>query len=197
MTDFGIGSPQAALVINCLAYLDNVKSVIMLGMCGGIDDILEIGDFVIPSAAIRGEGTSRHYLPLEFPAIPASSVNLYCIGAVRKKGLAPRCGIVYTTDRRLWEFDEDFVDYLRQQRILGIEMELATLFSVAYRYEVPVGAIMLVSDMPLQKRGIKGKKLHDEIYTKYMDIHLELGLEAVYKMNSKWDDVERKLTSEW
>jgi AMP nucleosidase len=197
MIDFGIGSPQAALVINCLAYLDNVKSVIMLGMCGGIDDILEVGDFVIPSAAIRGEGTSRHYLPLEFPAIPASSVNLYCIGAVRKMGLAPRCGIVYTTDRRLWEFDEDFVDYLREQRILGIEMELATLFSVAYRYEVPVGAIMLVSDMPLQKRGVKGKKLHDEIYAKYMEIHLDLGLDAVYNMNSKWDEVERTLTSEW
>jgi AMP nucleosidase len=112
-------------------------------------------------------------------------------------GLAPRCGIVYTTDRRLWEFDEDFVDYLREQRILGIEMELATLFSVAYRYEVPVGAIMLVSDMPLQKRGVKGKKLHDEIYAKYMEIHLDLGLDAVYNMNSKWDEVERTLTSEW
>lgn len=137
MIEFGIGSPQAALVINCLAYLDNLKSIIMLGMCGGIDDILEVGDFVIPSAAIRGEGTSRHYLPPEFPAIPASSVNLFCIGAVQKIGRTPRCGIVYTTDRRLWEFDEEFVDYLRQQRILAIEMELATLFSVAYRFEVP------------------------------------------------------------
>ena len=89
LIDFGIGSPQAALIINCLAYLDNLKSVIMLGMCGGIDDILEVGDFLVPSAAIRGEGTSRHYLPHEFPAIPASSVNLYCIGAVRKVGLTP------------------------------------------------------------------------------------------------------------
>jgi AMP nucleosidase len=197
MIDFGIGSPQAALVINCLAYLDSLKSVIMLGMCGGIDDILEIGDFIVPSAAIRGEGTSRHYLPPEFPAIPASCVNLYCIGALRKQGLAPRCGILYTTDRRLWEFDQDFVDYLRRQRILGIEMELATLFSVAYRYEVPIGAIMLVSDMPLQKRGIKGKKLHHSIYAKSMETHLELGLESVQKMHSKWDEVERSLSSEW
>ncbi|MCK5436877.1 MAG: AMP nucleosidase, partial [Desulfobulbaceae bacterium] len=118
MIDFGIGSPQAALLINCLAYLDDLKSVIMLGMCGGIDDILEVGDFIIPSAAIRGEGTSRHYIPPEFPAIPASSVNRYCIGAVRKFSRDPRCGIVYTTDRRLWEFDEEFVEYLRQQRIL-------------------------------------------------------------------------------
>jgi AMP nucleosidase len=197
MIDFGIGSPQAALIINCLAYLDNLKSVIMLGMCGGIDDILEVGNFLIPSAAIRGEGTSRHYLPPEFPAIPASSVNLYCIGAVRKLGLTPRCGIVYTTDRRLWEYDETFVNYLRKQRILAIDMELATLFSVAYRYEVPIGSIMLVSDMPLQKRGIKDKKLYSKIFSSFMDTHLEIAMDAVTKIQANWRTVVRKLTSEW
>ena len=197
MIDFGIGSPQAALIINCLAYLDNLKSVIMLGMCGGIDDVIKVGDFLVPSAAIRGEGTSRHYLPPEFPAIPASSVNLYCIGAVKKFGLTPHSGIVYTTDRRLWEYDDEFVNYLRRQRILAIEMELATLFSVAYRYEVPIGSVMLVSDMPLQKRGIKDKKLYNKIYSEYMEIHLDIALDAVAKINSNWRTVARKLTSEW
>jgi len=109
----------------------------------------EIGNFNIPSAAIRGEGTIRHYLPQEFPAILASSVNLFCIGPLRDKKMMPRCSIVYTTDRRLWKSDDEFVDYLRRQRILAIEMELATLFSVAYRYEVPIGSITLVSDMSL------------------------------------------------
>ena len=197
LIDFGIGSPQAALIINCLAYLDNLKSVVMLGMCGGIDDILEVGDFVVPSAAIRGEGTSRHYLPKEFPAIPASSVNLYCIGAVKKAGLIPRCGIVYTTDRRLWEFDETFIDYLRDQRILAIEMELATLFTVAYRYEVPIGSIMLVSDMPLRKRGIKDKELHEKIYSEYMETHLDLAIDVVHGLKTHWPEVERTLSSEW
>jgi len=197
MIDFGIGSPQAALLINCLAYLDNLKAVVMLGMCGGIDDILEIGDFVVPTAAIRGEGTSRHYIPPEFPAIPASSVNLFCIGAVRAKAYTPRCGIVYTTDRRLWEFDDEFVEYLRHRRILAIEMELATLFSVAYHYEVPIGSIMLVSDMPIQKRGIKDKKLHNRIYTDFMGNHLDMALDAVQTMTDRWPDVERQLTSEW
>ncbi|RPJ72190.1 MAG: AMP nucleosidase, partial [Desulfobacteraceae bacterium] len=179
------------------AYLDNLKSVVMLGMCGGIDDILQRGDFLVPSAAIRGEGTSRHYMPPEFPAIPASSVNLYCIGAVRKLGTNPHCGIVYTTDRRLWEFDEEFVNYLRHRRILAIEMELATLFTVAYRFEVPIGSIMLVSDMPLQRRGIKDKKLSEEIFAKYMDTHIEAGMDAVAKLNSSWSRVARRLTSEW
>jgi len=197
MIDFGIGSPQAALVINCLAYLENLKTVIMLGMCGGIDDVLEEGDFIVPSAAIRGEGASDHYLPPEFPAIPASSVNLYCIGAVRQIGLIPRCGIVYTTDRRLWEFDEKFVDYLRNKRIIAIDMELATLFSVAYHYAVPIGSIMLVSDMPLQRRGIKDKKKQDQVFSRYMEPHLDLAFDAVKNMDEKWSEVKRRLTSEW
>ena len=169
----------------------------MLGMCGGIDDILEEGDFIVASAAIRGEGTSRHYLPPEFPSIPASSVNLYCIGALRQKGLMPRCGIIYTTDRRLWEFDDKFVEYLRKQRILAIDMELATLFAVAYRYEVPIGSIMLVSDMPLQRRGVKNKKKQDEVFLKYMETHLDLALDAVRNIDNKWQEVKRQLTSEW
>lgn len=197
MIDFGIGSPQAALIINCLAYLDNLKSVVMLGMCGGIEDTLETGDFIIPSAAIRGEGTSRHYLPSEFPAIPTSSVNLFCIGAIRKMGMTPKCGIIYTTDRRLWEFDETFVSYLRKQRILAIDMELATLFSVAYHYEVPIGSIMLVSDMPLQKRGIKDKKLEEETFSEHMESHLDTAIDAINNLNLKWDEVERDLASEW
>jgi AMP nucleosidase len=97
----------------------------------------------------------------------------------------------------LWEFDEVFVEYLRKQRILAIDMELATLFSVAYRYEVPIGSIMLVSDMPLQRRGIKDRKIQDEIYSKYMDNHLDLGIDAVKTMNSNWGEVMKRLHSEW
>ena len=197
MIDFGIGSPQAALVINCLAYLENLKTVIMLGMCGGIDDVLEEGDFIVPSAAIRGEGASNDYLPPEFPAIPTSSVNLFCIGALRKFNLSPKCGIVYTTDRRLWEFDQEFVSHLRQQRVLAIDMELATLFSVAYHYEVPIGSVMLVSDMPLQKRGIKDKKMQDDIFSNHMETHLDIAIDVIENLNSRWDNIERKLTSEW
>jgi AMP nucleosidase len=169
----------------------------MLGMCGGIDDILKVGDFVVPTAAIRGEGTSRHYLPVEFPAIPTTSVNMYCIGALKKADQEPHCGIVYTTDRRLWEFDEVFVDYLRCQRIVAIDMELATLFSVAYRYEVPIGSIMLISDMPLQKRGIKSKDSNERIYGDFMDTHLALAQDTVANLSKNWPDVQRKLTSEW
>jgi len=197
MIEFGIGSPQAALLINCLAFLDNLKAVLMLGMCGGIEDTLEIGDLIVPSAAIRGEGASRHYLPPEFPAIPSSSVNSFCIGAVKKMGFTPRCGIMYTTDRRLWEFDDTFVRYLRKQRILAIDMELATLFSVAYAYEIPIGSVMLVSDMPLRRNGIKDKKMHNENFERYMEIHIDIALDAVEHLKVSWEQVEKRLYSEW
>ena len=97
----------------------------------------------------------------------------------------------------MWEFDDEFVDYLRRQRILAIEMELATLFSVAYRFEVPIGSIMLVSDMPLQRRGIKDKRLQEEIYSKHMEVHLDIAIDAVTNLAAKWNDVQRKLVSEW
>jgi len=197
LINFGIGSPQAALVMHCLAFLDDIKSVVMLGMCGGIDDVLKIGDFVIPAACIRAEGSSKHYLPTEFPAIPTFAINKTCFKTVRDMGFKPRSGLFYTTDRRMWEFDDDFVEYLRTHRIMGIEMELATLYSIAYTYQVPIGSIMLVSDMPLQRRGIKSKESQDEIFADYMDLHVDMAIQTVKIFNAKWDEVERTLSSEW
>jgi AMP nucleosidase len=68
---------------------------------------------------------------------------------------------------------------------------------VAYRYEVPIGSIMLVSDMPLQRRGIKDKKLHEEIYKQHMGNHLDIAMDAVANLSARWAEVERQLHSEW
>nr|HID58073.1 AMP nucleosidase [Desulfobacterales bacterium] len=197
LINFGIGSPQAALVMHCLAFVDGLKSVIMLGMCGGIDDVLKVGDFIIPSACIRGEGSSRHYLPIEFPAIPTFAINKFCFKTVKEMGFNPKSGIVYSTDRRMWEFDKDFVSYLRNYRIMGIDMELATLYTIGYAYQIPIGSIMLVSDMPLQRRGIKSKESYSEIYSRYMETHIDMGINTVKAFNLRWDEVERTLSSEW
>ena len=91
----------------------------------------------------------------------------------------------------------EFIDYLRDKRILGIDMELATLFSVAYHYAVPIGSIMLVSDMPLQRSGIKDKKKQNKVFSNYMEPHLDLALDAVKNIDAKWSEVKRRLNSEW
>ncbi len=197
LINFGIGSPQAALVMHCIAFLDNIKSVVMLGMCGGIDDVLKVGDFVIPAACIRAEGSSRHYLPPEFPAIPTFAINKFCFKTVRDTGLFPRSGLFYTTDRRMWEFDDAFVDYLRSHRIMGIDMELATIYAIAYAYEVPAGSIMLVSDMPLQRRGIKSRGSQEDVFARYMGLHIDMAIRTVDAFNCKWEEIERTLNSEW
>jgi AMP nucleosidase len=173
----GVGSPSAGIAMHCLSYLDNLNSVLMLGMCGGIDDECEIGDLLIPTASIRDEGTSAHYLPKNVPALPCIEISRLCEDVIRaKQEKPPRSGIMMTTDYRTWEFDREFIDYILKHRIIAIDMEIATVFAVGYALNVPTGALMLVSDLPLRKGGIKSKSSAKDIFHSYTDIHLKMGV---------------------
>jgi len=173
----GVGSPSAGIAMHCLSYLDNINSVLMLGMCGGIDDDCEVGDLLIPTASIRDEGTSIHYLPKNVPALPCVEISRICEEIILRKSNKPaRSGIMMTTDYRMWEFDQEFIDYILKQRIIAIDMEIATLFAVGYALNVPIGALMLVSDLPLRKGGIKSKASAHDIFHTYTDQHLKMGV---------------------
>ncbi len=186
LIDFGVGSPSAGIVMHCLSYLDKVECVLMLGMCGGIDDSLAVGDFLIPTASVRDEGTSVHYLPQNVPAQPSFWINRVSEEVVsRKLEKPPKSGIMITTDFRMWEFDEKFIDYLTEQRILAIDMEIATLFAVGYALNVPVGALMLISDMPLRKDGIKNKERASEVFKRFTNLHLELGVDIIKEIDRR------------
>lgn len=186
----GVGSPNAGIVMHCLSYLDNINSVIMLGMCGGIDDSCEIGDLIVPTASIRDEGTSRHYLPSNVPALPSVEINrIMCEVLHRELDTCPKAGIMYTTDYRMWEFDEKFIDYILKHRIMAIDMEIATIFSIGYALNVPTAALMLISDLPLRKGGIKSKNSANEIFNTYTSQHLKMGVkicEEINKQNEKF-----------
>lgn len=166
--DFGIGSPVAGMAMDTLTYVDP-RAVLMLGLCGGIDDELEIGDYIIPTASIRDEGTSDHYLHPDVPAMPSFRVNRHISREIHERGLEYKSGIMKTTDYRMWEFNERFIQELKEQRVIAIDMEIATLFAVAYAKGVPIGALMLVSDMPLKKEGIKTKESSKEVFEKYRE----------------------------
>ena len=198
MIDFGIGSPQAALVINCLAYLDNLKSVIMLGMCGGIDDILKTGDFLVPSAAIRGEGTSRHYLPPEFPAIPASSVNL----VLHRRRAQAR---LHAPLRHRLHHRPPVVGVRRGVRraISAGGGSWPSKWSSPPSSPSPTATksrsapscwspTCRCSDAASRTRSCPTKFIPS-----YMDTHLDIGIDAVAKLSANWNKVSRKLTSEW
>ncbi|MEN8257989.1 MAG: AMP nucleosidase [Thermodesulfobacteriota bacterium] len=186
----GVGSPTAGIVMHCLSFLDNINSVLMLGMCGGIEDECEIGDLIVPTASIRDEGTSRHYLPQDVPAIPCVELNRISEQVVKKStGKSPRSGIMLTTDYRMWEFDEEFIDYIYKHRIVAVDMEIATLFSVGYALGVPTASLMLVSDLPLRTRGIKSKSSAQDIFSAYTNEHLKMGVrisEEITHQNEKF-----------
>lgn len=176
--DFSIGSPVAALIIEILATTDP-KAVLFLGICGGLHRSLKIGDFVLPTAAIRDEGASRHFMPPQVPALPTFKIQKFVSQIIVEQGYDYRTGVVHTTDYRFWEFDERFKQQLYEERALAIEMETATLFSVGFASKVPIGALLLVSDLPLSQDGIKTKESAKTVFKEYTDIHIEIGIKAM------------------
>ena len=109
--NFGMGSAMAATVMDLLAAVAP-KAVLFLGKCGGFKKT-KVGDFILPIAAIRGEGTSNDYLPPEIPALPSFRLQKAVSAMIVKQGLDYWTGTVYTTNRRVWEHDEKFKEYLQ------------------------------------------------------------------------------------
>ncbi|MBC7693446.1 MAG: AMP nucleosidase [Methylotenera sp.] len=178
IVDFSIGSPMAAIAIELLASVDP-KAVLLLGMCGGLHRSLKVGDFVLPTAAIRDEGVSKHFMPTQVPALPTFKIQKFVSDILVEKGLDYRTGVVHTTDYRFWEFDDKFKSALYEERALAIEMETAALFVAGFASKVPIGALLLVSDLPLRRGGIKTKKSAKAVFRKFTDLQLEIGIKSM------------------
>ena len=128
--------------------------MLFLGKCGGLKKT-KVGDFILPIAAIRGEGTSNDYMPPEIPALPSFRLQKAVSAMIVKHGLDYWTGTVYTTNRRVWEHDEKFKEYLKKIRASAIDMETATIFIVGFVNHIPKGALLLVSDSPMTPEGVK------------------------------------------
>lgn len=188
IVNFSIGSPTAALIIELLATVEP-KATLLLGMCGGLHRSLKIGDFVLPTAAIRDEGASKHFMPAQVPALPTFKVQKFVSQILVEKNHDYRTGVVHTTDYRFWEFDERFKGDLYEERALAIEMECATLFIAGFVSKVPIGALLLVSDLPLRRGGIKTKKSADGVFQKFTDLHLETGIRAMSEIAERGEHI--------
>lgn len=182
--DFKVGSPGAALAIDVCSCLP-IKASLMLGMCGGLRRHYEVGDYLVPIASIRGEGTSDFYFPEEVPALANFLVQKAATDILQEKKMHYHIGITHTSNIRFWEFDFAFRKRLRINRAQAYEMECATLFAAGYKYRLPVGALLLISDLPLTQEGIKTKDSSHRVYEKHTHEHIELGvaiLEQVKKL---------------
>ena len=178
MINFGIGSPNAALIMYLLSVIQP-KSCLFLGKCGGISPKTQLGNFILPLAAIRGEGTSNDYFPPEVPSLPAFVLERAVSTVLRDNQLDYWSGSIYTTNRRLWEHDEKFKEYLRSTRAMAVDMECATLFSVGFYNHIPIGALLLVSDTPMVPEGVKTIKSDNLVNLRYAEKHVKIGIESL------------------
>jgi AMP nucleosidase len=176
--NFGMGSPNAATIMDLLSAV-NPHAVLFLGKCGGLKKKNKLGDLILPIAAIRSDGTSNDYLPQEVPALPAFKLQIAVSSAIQKLNMEYWTGTVYTTNRRVWEYDDRFKKYLVKTRAMAIDMETATIFSVGFANEIPVGALLLVSDQPMISTGIKTDLSDKKVSDEYTDMHLKIGIETL------------------
>lgn len=179
--NFGMGSPNAATVMDLLTAI-MPKAVLFLGKCGGLKKKNEIGDLILPIAAIRGEGTSEDYLPEEVPALPSFALQKAISTTIRDHAKDYWTGTVYTTNRRVWEWDGDFKEYLREIRAMAIDMETATIFITAFKNEISAGALLLVSDQPMIPEGVKTDSSDTSVTHNYVDEHLRIGIDSLMQL---------------
>lgn len=187
--NFGIGSANAATIMDLLVAREP-KGVLFLGKCGGLKRSTEIGHFILPTAAIRGEGTSDDYKAKLVPALPSFKVHKFVSDKIVQQGLEYRTGVVYTTNRRVWEWDEEFKQYLKKLSTIAIDMETATLFIVGLVNEIPRGALLLVSDVPMIPEGVKTEESDKEVTEKFSDLHLKIGIEAMMEIGDKGEQIK-------
>src|SRR5213595_3823160 len=179
--NFGIGSPNAALVMDLLSAI-KPKAALFLGKCGGLKKKNRLGDLILPIAAIRGEGTSNDYFPPEVPALPAFALQKAISTTIRDDGVDYWTGTVYTTNRRVWEHDEKFKNYLQDIRAYAIDMETATIFAVGFYNKIPTGALLLVSDQPMIPEGVKTESSDKNVTEKFVERHLKIGVDSLKQL---------------
>ncbi len=179
--NFGMGSPNAATIMDLLSAV-SPKAVLFLGKCGGLKKKNKVGDLILPIAAIRGEGTSDDYFPHEVPALPAFALQKAVSTTIREYGKDYWTGTVYTTNRRVWEHDKEFKEYLKALRCMAIDMETATLFITAFKNKIPSGALLLVSDMPMIPEGVKTEVTDEKVTSDFVDAHLHIGIDSLRQL---------------
>jgi AMP nucleosidase len=187
--NFGIGSPNAATIMDLLSARKPL-GVLYLGKCGGLKKVADIGKFILPIAAIRGEGTSNDYFPPEVPALPSFKLHKFVSEKIVEHGHEYRTGVVYTTNRRLWEHDQQFVERLKRMTCIAIDMETATIFIVGHHNEIARGALLLVSDTPMTPEGVKTEASDRQVTEQWSRIHLQIGIEAMTEIGGKGEKIK-------
>jgi AMP nucleosidase len=189
MINFGMGSANAATIVDLLSSI-TPKAALFLGKCGGLKRKNQLGDLILPIAAIRGEGTSDDYMPPMVPALPAFNLQRAVSTTIRNHGHDYWTGTVFTTNRRVWEHDENFKEHLRVTRSMAIDMETATLFTVGFANGIPIGSLLLVSDQPMISSGVKTTKSDRMVTKKFAEKHVRIGIDSLIELRDQGESVK-------
>lgn len=187
--NFGIGSANAATIMDLLSAI-NPKAVLFLGKCGGLKKNTPLGSWILPIAAIRGEGTSDDYCDPKVPAMPSFRLQRSVSQTIIDNQQDYYTGTIFTTNRRVWEHDEVFKEKLRVMRAIGIDMETATLFIAGFANDIPRGALLLVSDNPMTPEGVKTSASDQGVTKNYMQLHVKMGVEALRELKNSGESVK-------
>ncbi|MDJ0977955.1 MAG: AMP nucleosidase [Erythrobacter sp.] len=201
LVNIGVGPSNAKTICDHLAVL-RPHAWMMIGHCGGVRSTQKIGDFVLAHAYLRDDHVLDAVLPPEIPIPPIAEVQLALAGAAEhvsgKQGAnlkeRMRTGTVVTTDDRNWELHySDSAKRFSQSRAIAVEMESATIAAQGYRFRVPYGTLLCVSDKPLHGE-IKLPGQANKFYEEAIAAHLQIGLEAVGRLRDEGDRLHsRKL----
>jgi len=186
LVNIGVGPSNAKTITDHLAVL-RPHVWLMIGHCGGLRRSQRLGDYVLAHAYLREDHILDDVLPPSVPLPTLAEVQLALTQAVQEvSGIEPkklkehlRTGTVVTTDDRNWElrFERNGVR-LNQARAIAIDMESATIAANGYRYRVPYGTLLCVSDRPLHGE-VKLPGMADAFYQERVSQHLEIGLHAI------------------
>lgn len=188
IVNFGIGSPNAATICDLLSAV-RPQAILFLGKCGGLKQEIQVGDFILPIAAVRAEGTSDSYFAGEIPALPSFQLQKAVSHSIVANGQRYHTGTIYTTNRRVWEHDDEFKAYLQHTRCSGIDMETATLFIVSFANRISHGALLLVSDMPMTPEGVKTDRSDSDVTEHFVSLHLKIGVESLRELKNSGESV--------
>src|SRR5689334_21132813 len=172
--NFGMGSPTAATVMDLLAAIEP-KAVLFLGKCGGLKKRNKLGDLILPIAAIRGEGPSADYFPPEVPALPAFALQKAVSTTIRDYGVHYWTGTVYTTNRRVWEYAEEFKDSKQKISEFALAMSTATIFTVGFYNKIPTDALVLVYVPPMIPVGVQTEDSDKSSSFTFAERHIRIG----------------------
>ena len=143
-TGFGIGAPVIAGLTDEFVAL-GVKQFLLIGMAGGLQPELTTGSLVLSTSAIRGEGTSRHYLP-SHPTVDPSAEMVHGIGEIlTKQNHLHSRGFTWTTDAPFRELRKDVLEY-QKQGVLAVDMEAAAMLSVARSIDLSAMSMFSIAD---------------------------------------------------